>query len=199
MALFKNTPQQANVSPRQALRVKYSSARGNLLLAIVFTLVNMVLLLTNANSYFLFSVFIPYMLIDQAMFYTGRYPAEIYEEYNPDMVFSSEKLLYILVGIAFMVLVAYILCWFFSKNKSGWLVTALVLFSLDTVVYLLYSLIYGMFSLGSVIDILFHAWVLYYLIAGLVANAKLKKLPTEELLEEGEQEAVTTEENGTNE
>ena len=57
--------------------------------------------------------------------------------------------------------------------------TALVFFALDTVGYLLYSVVYGGFGFKSLIDVLFHAWVLYYLINGLVANAKLKRLGEE--------------------
>ncbi len=194
MAFF-NKPQQANLSPRQALEAKYNSARGNLLLVVVFTLINIVLLMTNANSYFLFSAFIPYMLIDEAWFYTGRYPAEIYEEYYPDMIFSQDTLLYILVAIAFIVLLVYIFSWFFAKNnRAGWLVTALVFFSIDTVGYILYYLYYGMLDLSCIIDILFHVWVLYYLVNGLIASAKLKKLP-EDAAEPEVHEAAEDEEN----
>ena len=85
MAFFNNNPKPTNLSPRQALEVKYNSARGNMLLVVVFTLINIVLLMTNANSYFLFSAFVPYMLISEAWFYTGRYPQEAYGEYYSDM------------------------------------------------------------------------------------------------------------------
>ena len=180
MSLFNNQPQQSNVSPRQALQMKYNSARGNLLLVILFTAVNVLLLVANTGSYFLFSAFIPYMLVDEGMFYTGRYPAELYEEYFPDMAFLGDNLFYALICVSITILALYFLCWLFSKgNRAGWLMTALVFFALDTVGYLLYSVVYGGLDFKSLIDVLFHAWVLYYLINGLVANAKLKRLGEE--------------------
>lgn len=201
MALFKKQPQQSNVSPRQALQMKYNSARGNLLLVILFTAVNVLLLVANTGSYFLFSAFIPYMLVDEGMFYTGRYPAEIYEEYFPDMAFLGDNLFYALICVSITILALYFLCWLFSKNnRAGWIVTALVFFSLDTAGYLLYGLLYGMLDVSSIIDVLFHVWVLYYLINGLVANAKLKKLPAEEEAPaEATEASVTTEDNDINE
>ena len=199
--LFKNNPQQTTMSPRQSLMMKYNSARGNLLAVILFTLVNIVLLVTKSGFYFLFSAFIPYMLVDEAWFYTGRYPAELYEEYYPGMIFSEDKLLYICLAIAIVIVAVYFIFWLFSKNnRAGWLVATLVFFSLDTVSLLLYSFLYVTFDPRSIIDILFHAWVLYYLINGLVANSKLKKLPAEaDVPEEGIEVPVTVEETGINE
>ncbi len=178
--IFKNQPQQTNPSPRQTLQMKYNSARGNLLLVIIFTAVNIFLLLTNSGAYLLFSAFIPYMLVSEAWFYTGRYPAEIYEEYHSDMTFAQDNLLYALICISVTILALYFLCWLFSNgNRAGWLVTALVFFALDTIGYLLYGAVYGGLDFKSLIDVLFHAWVLYYLINGLVANTKLKRLGKE--------------------
>jgi len=71
----------------------------------------------------------------------------------------------------------YLLAWIMSsKNRVGWLTFALVLFGIDTVGMLLI----GGIALESVIDILFHGWVIYYLISGIIAHNKLKKLPIEE-------------------
>ena len=39
------------------------------------------------------------------------------------------------------------------------------------------------FSVDSIIDILFHAWVIFSLISGIVSYNKLKKLPVEEMAE----------------
>ncbi len=178
MALFKNNPQQTNVSPRQALQIKYNSARGNLLMVILFTVVNIFLLVTNSNSYFLFSAFVPYILVENGWYYTGKYPTEAYGEYYSEMTFAADSLLYVLVAVAVIILALYLLCWLFSKKqRAGWIVVALVFFALDTVGYLLYAFMYGMLDMSSVIDILFHAWVIYYLVGGLVAHAKLKKFP----------------------
>ena len=57
-----------------------------------------------------------------------------------------------------------------------WMITALVFFSLDTL---------AMLSMGigadSIIDIVFHVWVIVSLSMGISACSKLKKLPPEEI------------------
>ncbi len=50
------------------------------------------------------------------------------------------------------------------------------MFVLDTL-YMVF--IYGV-GIDSLMDILLHAWVLYYLISGVVYGLKLKKLPEDE-------------------
>lgn len=70
--------------------------------------------------------------------------------------------------IAVLLLVPYLLCWIFSKNHYGWMIAALVLFSLDTLWLLLN------FDIGFLLDILFHGYVLFYLIMG-VRNGVLSK------------------------
>lgn len=53
---FKNN----KTSERYTLENKYNTTRYNLLLVIGFTLINIVLLVTNSDRYFLFSAYIPY-------------------------------------------------------------------------------------------------------------------------------------------
>ena len=45
------------------LESKYNKSIANLLLVVIFTVINIVLLVLNANSYFLFSAFIPYFAV----------------------------------------------------------------------------------------------------------------------------------------
>jgi diguanylate cyclase (GGDEF)-like protein len=40
-----------------------------------FTIINIILLVTNTNTYFLFSAYIPYLIADFAMYFGGKYPA----------------------------------------------------------------------------------------------------------------------------
>lgn len=56
----------------------------------------------------------------------------------------------------------------------AWLIVALVLFALDTLMMLL-----GGIGLDSIVDILFHGWVIISLSMGISAHFKLKKLPEE--------------------
>ena len=56
----------------------------------------------------------------------------------------------------------------------GWFIFTLVIFSIDT---LLMIFLQGIGD--SIIDIVFHVWVIVSLVRGISAQAKLKKLPEE--------------------
>lgn len=151
---------QANFSPREQLEQKYKSARMNLLLIIILTVVNVVLLLVGSDTMLLFSISVPYYAVvmgyfmgDQVMLITG-------------------------CVIAAIMLAVYLLCWIFSKKRAGWMIAALVLFIIDTLVMGLMYLSAG--EVSGIMDVLIHAWVLYYLIVGVITASKLKKLPAEE-------------------
>ncbi len=177
MGLFnKNQSAAMQVSERQLLENKYLSARGNILLVVVFTVINIILLVTNSSTYFLFSAYIPFALVDLGMFFCGMYPTEFYDDILAEMQFLPKEVFWVTLAIAIVILVFYVICWVFSKKfKAGWLITALVFFSIDT---LALFLING-FVIDSVIDYLIHAWVIFSFANGLVAHSKLKKLPDE--------------------
>ena len=166
-----------SLSPRRACERQYLSARSNLLLVIVFTAINLLLLVTNSDMYFLFSASIPYYLVTMGMYMCGRFPAEYYGADFDSLVFLDNSVFVILLVISISIIALYLLTWFMSsKNRCGWLIFALVLFTLDTVGMLLF---YGL-SFEAAFDILFHAWVIYYLVMGIKAHNKLKTLPPDE-------------------
>ena len=165
------------VAPRALYQQKFTSARYNLLLVIGMTLINIVMLFLGGSSYFLFSATIPYSLSIDGAYYTGKLPEEFYTDMPADAQFFPDSYLAIMLGIAIAILAVYFLCFMLSKKfKTGWMITAAVMFVLDTL-YMLF--IYGV-GVDSVMDILLHAWVLYYLISGVVYGFKLKKLPEDE-------------------
>ena len=177
MGLFnKNQNEEAQpLSRRQQLAGKYASSRHNILLVLIFTTINLVLLVANSDTYFLFSAYIPYMIVSMGMFLCGKYPEEFYEVVG-ETEFLDQSFLVVTLVIAVVICVLYLLCWLFSdKGRVGWLIAALVLFSLDTLLMLL-----GGIGLDSVVDILFHGWVIVSLSMGISAYFKLKKLPEEE-------------------
>ena len=176
MALFKNktAPQ---ISERDRLEQRYRSARSSLLLVIVFTVINMGLIITKQFTYFLFSAYVPYFITDLGMVLSGQYPADYYTGDMEGMAIFGKNFFYIMFAVAIVILMVYLICWLFSKDKkAGWIVAALVLFCIDTAVMLLLAGI----SLDMIIDILFHAWVIFDLASAAVAARKLKKLPAEE-------------------
>lgn len=155
----------------------YKIARQNLLLLLVFTAINLVLLVANSDIMFLFSAITPYFI--------AQFGIEL-AEYIP----ASMGICFV---IALAILAVYLLCYLFSKKSFGWIIAALVLFSIDSVM-LLGLMLLGLGSLGvfDLINLAFHGWVLYYLISGVNAGAKLKTstavpggaFPTEQTLQE---------------
>lgn len=171
-----------NLSKRDILERRYNSGVTSLLLVVGLTLVNVILLVANSDTYFLFSALLPYFLADYGMFYCGMYVPEYYADV-PDMEFADTSLLVITLSIAAVILLAYLLCWIFArKKKVGWLIFALTFFALDTAFMLF---MYGI-NIDMLLDILLHAWVIISLASAVNAYYKLQKLPPEPEMINGE-------------
>ncbi len=165
------------LSNRQTLETKYNQSRSNILLVVAFTVINLILLVINSNTYFLFSAFIPYMLGDFGMMLCGMYPAEYYGEDFSSMEFFVPSVFAVFLAIALIIVALYLISWIFSKkNKVGWMIFALVIFVIDTVGMLAFVNL----DVSWIIDIAFHAWVIISLALGINAGVKLKKLPADE-------------------
>ena len=179
-------------SQRQLLEGRYRTAGINVLWVVLFTVINIVLLVINSNTYFLFSAFIPYALVDLGMYYCGKYPAEWYEELGQHE-FADTSLLVILIVIAAVMCCLYLFCCLFcrkgDKRRVGWLITALVFIALDTGLMLLLGSI-----ADNILNVVFHGWIIVSLIMGISAHFKLKKLPEEEPVVVPQPEAENTEE-----
>lgn len=185
MGLFKKQETATVPTQRELYDQSYKNARNNLMLAIVFTAVNMILMVAGSDTYFLFSAFVPYMLVVFGALFGGMAPEEYYESGLLTPGAGDPTVFYVLLAIAVVILALYFVCWLLSKNRHvGWLIFALVLFAIDTVLMLLSGDV-----TESIIDIVFHGWVLFCLISGISAHFKLKKLP-----EEPEEEAGSDDE-----
>lgn len=138
---------------------KYENSRKNLILVVVFTVVNLALLLFKSNTMFLFSATVPYFVA----------AVGVAAESSPIMIIA--------MTFAVICIVAYFVCWLLSKKHYAWLIVALIMFTADTAfMALLYIL---MKDFTGIADVIFHAWVLYYLVVGVINGVKLKKLPDE--------------------
>lgn len=157
-----------NTRSPEALARGYKNARGNLLLVVIFTVVNAFMAFMGSSSYFLFSAYLPYYSVIFGLVLTGR--MDVGQEYQLD-----EKYLVYFVGFAVLVLGLYLLFWLFSKKHYGWLIPALVFFVLDTI-FLLRDSFGGGFDFSMLMDVVFHAWVLLSLSLGIINGVKLKKL-----------------------
>lgn len=147
-----NMPQTRN--PAQE---KYNVARANLLLMLILTIVNLILLMANAGVMLLFSATAPYIIV------------------SIGVISEINVILIICLLITAIILITYFLCWLFSRYHYGWMVAALVLFSIDTL------MMAGMYILAQdisgILDVVIHIFVLYYLIVGVRYGYKLKEQP----------------------
>ena len=137
----------------------------------VLTVVNVVLLIADAGISFPFSAFAP-----QLFYGVGQAAAA---DENGAAVFLAVG-----VVLAAAAVGIYFLCWALSKKHAGAMTAALILFALDSLLLAVFVAL--AFEVALLIDVAFHAWVLYYLISAVAAFAKLKALPPEEVLPEGQ-------------
>ena len=145
---------------RQVLEQKAKGGRSNLILAIILTIVNIVMFIAGSDGMLLFSISVPY--------YAVIFGA----------ILGGQELMITGCVIAGIILAAYLLCWLFSKKHLGWLIAALVLMILDTLCLIGFYVLAQ--EISGVLDFVFHALIIYYLIAGISATRKLAKLPPEE-------------------
>ena len=181
---------QNSMMQKRKLFSQMKGTSSSLLAIVIFTAINLVLLVANADSYFLFSAYIPYYATSLAMYLCGMYPADYYmpgDEFLPGGVFAGT------LGFSIVFLGVFLLAYFFcKKGKTGWLIASTVLFALDTVALVL---LVG-FDIGLIMDYVFHAWALISLILGIVAFNKFKKLPPDEIVVD---EVVVEDEESTEE
>ncbi|MBR6531802.1 MAG: hypothetical protein IKT61_04810 [Clostridia bacterium] len=186
MSMFKKGKASAPLTQKAILENRYKSSILNILLVLGFTTVNVVLLLLNSNTYFLFSAFLPYLAVDYGMYFCGLYPEEYY---YGDEVFLNKSFLFFMVAVAAIMLAIYLISWICArKKKVGWLIAAFVFFAIDTAAMLVLTEI----GTDSIIDIVFHVWVLISMGMGIHAFYKMKKLPEEEPVAEAFAEATPT-------
>ena len=117
------------------------------------------------------------MIAYRAAFFCGLFPSEYYEgEFALSKLWSMD-LFYISLAIALVAIALYVLAFFLSnKNRVGWLIFALVFFSLDTVMLINSFGIY----LDMILDYAFHAWIIVILSIGIRAHFALKQLPEDD-------------------
>ena len=192
MANFlKNNANTRSVSERDLLLSKYHSGRHNLLLVVLFTAINVIFLLTESYTYFLFSASMPYVAVTLGMEFCGKFPAEYYYDVYgagpEELDFMDSTVFVFALIIAFTIIALYLISWFMAKKpRVGFMIFGLVLFVIDTG---LMFWAYG-FSVENILDIIFHGWVIISLVNGIIAYYKLKKLPPEEVVVEAEAAAT---------
>ncbi|MCL1822867.1 MAG: hypothetical protein FWG44_01570 [Oscillospiraceae bacterium] len=133
----------------------FTVSRANLLIVVVMTAVNIVLVAVEADFSFLFSASMPLVIYG---FFIGL-----------DFAVAGMLLALVAVGL-------YALFWALAKNMRGFIVAALILFSIDTLVFVYLLIRLTAFEASFIINIAFHGWILFYLINGTAAWAALRNV-----------------------
>jgi hypothetical protein len=139
------------------LTAKHKTYMGSFLSFVILTFLNIALITFGVSVNFPFSASVP-----QFFWALGWYSLK-----KTSAGFSA---LMLLAGV--VLLVIYFVLYLLSKKRVWPILTALVLISIDTV-FLLYLAIGDL--RGSIIDILFHAWVLWSIINLYRTRRKLGK------------------------
>ena len=160
----------------------YRGARFSFLLATIFTAFNVLMIVLDQNFYFIFSATLP-----QVITYLGYLISETF--YEPIIYPIS-------IFISVLIILTFVLIFILSKKYAGAMIAALVLFSIDSAL-ILYSTI-SMFDASLILDILFHAFLIYELVVGIKVGYALKKHPlginvTEKQILEEEQKLIEQE------
>lgn len=135
------------------------TARYNLLVVLVFTALNLVMLLAGSGRYFLFSSTICYYLP-----FFG-YMFDLY-------TVGTYTLTGLVLGL--VPLAGYLLFWLLSLKNDRWLIPATALFVLDTLALVGIIFLNGSI-IGMILPIIVYAWVMVTLVRAVLAGARLRK------------------------
>ncbi|MBE6764517.1 MAG: hypothetical protein E7546_01380 [Ruminococcaceae bacterium] len=140
---------------------QYASGRSTLLMALILSAVNIVLGLTGSDSAFLFTAFLPYV--------STILP-------KSEVVWGLDGSVR-LIAYGILPIVAWLACWFLSKNnRKIWMPVATALFILDSVYLASFVAEYGIGDgTFTLLNIVFHVYILFVLIRACIAGNKLEK------------------------
>lgn len=147
---------------REYLERQVNSGRGVLLGLLIFTVINLVLLLLEADRYFPFGASVPYFLTLLGVAFDS---------------WGGSGYTATALVVSGVVLAVYLVMWILSKKRSGWLTAAAVMFVVDTVALIWFSFTLLENPLSNVKDLIFHAFILWELFRSAKAGKKLRELP----------------------
>lgn len=144
--------------------MKFTAARSNLLLVVILTVVNIFLRAFGVDFHLLFSATIPQIIAVIGISISDAGGAGV--------------IAVIAVIIAFAATSVYLICWGLSKKWRVFILVALIIFSIETIVFLVFAvpaMLFGVFDVWMLVELAVHGWILYYLVTGTIAWAKLSK------------------------
>lgn len=133
------------------VKKKYENARSNLLLVIIFSVLNVLFVLAESDLQFLFTASIP------QIFSVFAYAFGMGECYF----------------YALLVIGGYLLCYFLAKKRYGWMVAALACFIIDWLaLFFGHIFLFEVNLISLALDVAFHIWITVYLVSGVKYGKK---------------------------
>ena len=148
------------LTEKERCEIKFESARINLIAMVIISVVNLAFFVFGQTYLVPFSASIPYYAV--VFSYVGGY---------------------LPTTVGWMIAMAFfgvnVICWIRSKQDWRWLLVSFCLFTLDTIACL-FVLANGVY-VSFWPDIVFHAWIVYYMSTGVRYARKLEKIPGSKL------------------
>ncbi|MFA5561539.1 MAG: hypothetical protein WDA00_02730 [Eubacteriales bacterium] len=139
---------------RQKLLTQARTARLNILVMMVFTVLNLVLYIARTDSFFLFSAYVPYLVL---------------------VFCDAHGVLAIGIVLGLLLTLLYLPPFLLSGKKAYWFYVVGAAFALDTLVMLYVEIVLG--ETFPLLNLVFHLWVMYYCVAGVRAARTLSRMP----------------------
>lgn len=168
--------QKAPPMPPKNIEARITGGRSLLLIAVLLSVVNIAMVLLGVDRQFLFSVAAAYYLVIWGVGVDTLASASAEAVIGP---WATGALV-----VAAVILVGYLLCWYFSKKYSGWMIAGLVLLSLDTLALVVISLMLFGNAGYNVVDLCLHIWILFILGMAVRASVWKDRLELARLIEE---------------
>ncbi len=146
-------------------QTRFETSRRQLLSLVAFTAINLVLVMIQADFYFIFTALIPVYALYIGKELTLEFGVAFYNIFG--------------YGIAVFLLLLYGVSWFFTKRYRTFILIAFVLFLLDCLVMVYFILAYG-FELSDAPNLLYHGWIIYTLTLSVIDWYKLRKVAPED-------------------
>ena len=162
--MFTMHPEVSNMNTSpipSATAMKYKNARYSLLFIVVLSVVNLFTIVLG-EFYFLFSAWVP-----QQLMVAGYLLAE---------ETGLQSWIWIFGFIGLLTILPYFLCWLFSGKHVGWMIGALAIFAVDSLIFLFDFILYiidGDFTLLT--NLVFRIAAVVLLILGVRYGLQLKK------------------------
>ena len=181
---------QYRFHPGDSPEKKYRVCISSLLFMGIVTALNIVMLFKGEDNYYLFSIYIPFAIVDYAMYLCGLYPAEYYGDIT-GIQFYDKSVLIGAVLLAIIVIAGFLACWLVAKKHNQIpLIVSLIFLGVDTIIMAFAE------GLGAVIGIVFHAIVMFTLVGAMVLLGKINNPKQTSAVNEAPEETATQVING---